>query len=109
MAQDAVTEVELLVMLSVLQCGEEAYGIPILDELRQRSGRKMLRPALYEVLRRLEGKGLLVAAKGDPLPERGGRARKYYAVTAEGREAVAAARRSWEKMWQGIEMPADGA
>lgn len=109
MGQETVTEIELLVMLSVIQCGGEAYGIPILQELRQRSGRRMLRPALYEVLRRLEGKGLLVAEMGDPLPERGGRARKYYELTAQGREAVLAARRSWERMWRGIEIPAGGA
>ena len=109
MAEDGVTELELLVMLSVLHCGEEAYGVPILEELRRRSGRKVLRPAVYEVLRRLETRGLLVAQKGEPIPERGGRARKYYSLTARGREAVATARRAWEAMWQGIEMPADGA
>jgi DNA-binding PadR family transcriptional regulator len=109
MAEDALTELELLVMLSVLHCSDEAYGVPILEELRRRSGRKVLRPTVYEVLRRLERRELLVAEKGEPLPERGGRARKYYALTARGREAVATARHSWEQMWQGIEMPADGA
>ena len=109
MTKQAITELELLVMLSVLHCGEEAYGVPILEELRRRSGRKVLRPAVYEVLRRLETSGLLVAEKGEPIPERGGRARKYYALTARGREAVATARHSWDRMWEGIEMPADGA
>lgn len=109
MVEDTVTELQLLVMLAVLHCGEEAYGVPILEELRRRSGRKLLRPAVYEVLRRLEARGLLEAEKGEPLPERGGRARKYYALTDRGRAAVATARRSWERMWQGIEMPADGA
>ena len=109
MAEDALTELELLVMLSVLHCGDEAYGVPILEELRRRSGRKVLRPAVYEVLRRLDRRELLVAEKGEPLPERGGRARKYYALPRRGREAIATARRSWERMWQGIEMPADGA
>ena len=72
-------EFEHLVLLAVLRVGDDAYAVPVRAEIESRAGRAVSRGALYATLDRLEQKGLL-AAPGDPLPERGGRARRYYAV-----------------------------
>jgi hypothetical protein len=39
----------------------------------------------------------------DPLPERGGRSRRYFTVTQTGMAAIRASRRNLLKMWQGLE------
>lgn len=48
-------EFEQLVLLAILRVGDHAYGVPVLEEIRARTGRSVLRPAVYVTLRRLEG------------------------------------------------------
>ena len=109
MARKLLPELERLVLLAILHRGEEAYGVPVMEEIRKRTGRQVLRPAVYETLRRLEGKGFVTTRRGDPSPKRGGRARTYYAVAGPGLDALREARESWAKMWEGLEHIADGA
>jgi len=96
-------EFEQVVLLAVLRLGEHAYAIPIREEIEQRTGRSVARGALYTALERLEGKRCLRSRMSDPLPERGGRSRRYFAVTATGMAAIRASRRNLLKMWQGLE------
>ena len=39
----------------------------------------------------------------DPLPERGGRSRRYFTVTAAGLAAIRSSRRNLLRLWQGLE------
>ncbi len=87
-------EFEHLVLLAVLRVGQGAYAVPVRAEIESRAGRTVARGALYTTLDRLEQKGLLRSRLGDPLPERGGRARRYYTVSARGLAALRAARES---------------
>jgi PadR family transcriptional regulator len=96
-------EFEQVVLLAILRLGEHAYAIPIREEIEQRTGRSVARGALYTALERLEGKHCLRSRMSDPLPERGGRSRRYFAVTQTGMAAIRASRRSLLKMWQGLE------
>ncbi len=48
--------------------------------------------SVYPALRDLEDEGLLESYEGDPLPERGGRPRRYYKLTALGATAAMAHR-----------------
>src|SRR5688572_7180644 len=87
----AVGELEHLLLLAVLQCqrdGTDAYTVPIRQQLVERTGRTIARGAIHTSLDRLENKGLLVSTMGEPVAIRGGRARRYYTVTALGLEAV---------------------
>jgi DNA-binding PadR family transcriptional regulator len=77
-----------LVLLTVVRLGSNAYGIPIQEELEKRSGREVSVGAVYTTLRRLQGKGLLTSWRGQPTPERGGRAKEYFAITARGTETL---------------------
>ena len=54
MPRESIGEFEQLVLLAILRLGDRAYGIPILEEIRGRTGRSVLRPAVYVALRRLE-------------------------------------------------------
>src|ERR671910_667432 len=77
-------EFEQLVLLGVLQCGGDAYGVPIWRELESRTGRDVSLGAVYKTLDRLEGKGYVASALGEPTAERGGRSKRHFRVTAVG-------------------------
>jgi PadR family transcriptional regulator PadR len=96
-------EFEHLVLLAILRLGDEAYAIPIRQEIEDRTGRSIARGALYTALERLEGKRCVRSRMSAPLPERGGRSRRYFAVTAAGLAAIRASRRSLLRLWQGLE------
>jgi DNA-binding PadR family transcriptional regulator len=68
--------------------GGEAYGMTIRRELAAHTGREVAVGAIYTALARLEARGLVESWLGDPTPERGGRAKRHYRVTAAGRRAV---------------------
>jgi PadR family transcriptional regulator, regulatory protein PadR len=96
-------EFEQVVLLAILRLGDEAYAIPIREEIADRTGRSVARGALYTALERLETKRCLTSRMSDPLPERGGRSRRYYTVTPAGVSALRASRRELLQLWQGLE------
>ena len=96
-------EFEQIVLLAILRLGEEAYAIPIRQEIAERTGRSVARGALYTALERLEVKRCLRSRMSDPLPERGGRSRRYFTLTPAGLSALRASRRSLMRLWQGLE------
>jgi len=96
-------ELEQLILLVVLRLGDEAYANPIREALGTGAGRTLGRGALYTALERLEQKGCLRSEMGDPLPERGGRARRYFTVTPTGLRALRQSRRVLLGLWDGLE------
>jgi len=76
-------EFELMVLLAVIRLGEDAYGVPISREIEQRSGREAALGSVYGALERLEEKGLVRSRLGERTPERGGRAKRFFRVTAK--------------------------
>ena len=96
-------EFEQIVLLAVLRLGDEAYAIPVREEIVARTGREVARGALYTALDRLEAKRCLGSRLGEPLAERGGRARRYYRVTPAGLAVLRASRQSLLRLWQGLE------
>ena len=61
--------------------------------------------ALATALSALEDKGLVTSKYGDPTPERGGRAKRYFTVTARGVRAVARAQRAYQRLLHGLVLP----
>ena len=108
MADDSQTlgQLEELVLLAVLRLGDDAYGARIRDELREHADRSVSISTVYVTLMRLEEKGLAETWMGDPTGERGGKAKRHFAVSSAGLEALRATRRVRERMWNGV--PADG-
>jgi DNA-binding PadR family transcriptional regulator len=101
-------ELEQIVLLAVLRAGDQAYAIPILEQIERHTGRKVARGALYTALDRLESKGCLRSRLGDPLPERGGRARRYFSVTPLAVGALRESRRALLRLWRGIDSVLEG-
>lgn len=103
MGSENLGEVEELVLLAILRIGEEAYGVPILEEIRERTGREVSRAAVYVALRRLRKKGLVSSRMSEPEPVPGGRAKRYFSVEPEGIELLSESRRELLKMWEGLQ------
>ena len=103
MSQQTLGEFEQLVLLAIAHLRGESYGIPIVEEIERRTGRSVARAAVYVTLRRLEEKGFLSSWMSDPTPERGGKARRWVKLEAEGVEALREARRVSERMWKGLD------
>lgn len=87
-------ELEQLVLLAALRLGDEAYAVSIRDEIERQSGLALSRTSVYVALDRLDRKGYVTSRFGDPTPERGGKAKRFFRVTAAGRHALAAAERA---------------
>jgi len=96
-------ELEQLILLVVLRLADEAYANPIGEALASGAGRRIARGALYTALERLEVKGCVRSTMGPPLPERGGRARRYFSVTPTGLAALRSSRRVLLGLWNGLE------
>jgi DNA-binding PadR family transcriptional regulator len=96
-------EFEQIVLLAILRLKADAYAIPIRGEIELRTKRSVARGALYTALERLQTKRCLTSRMSDPLPERGGRARRYYAVTPAGVAALRASRTALLALWKGVE------
>ncbi len=100
----ALGEFEQLLLLAILRLGDEAYGVAIRAEIESCARRKVTPGALYTTLERLEAKGLLAARTGEPTPERGGRAKRFYTVTHEGRARLVAAQTAFARMRAGLHL-----
>lgn len=96
-------EFEQMVLLAILHLGDDAYGVPIVDEIQRRTGRSVSRAAVYVTLRRLEKRGFVSSWMSEPTGERGGKARRCVKVEAEGAEALAESRRAMERMWDDLD------
>jgi len=96
-------ELEQIVLLAVMRLGERAYAVPILEQIEEQAGRQVARGALYTALDRLEAKGCLRSRLGEPLAERGGRARRYFTVTPMAVRALKESRLALMRLWDGIE------
>lgn len=100
---DSIGEFEQLVMFAVLRLDEEAYGSSIREELKARAERDVSPGAIFTTLERLEARGLVTSRYGEATPERGGRAKRYYKLSPDGRRALAKALATVKRMARGLE------
>lgn len=95
-------EMEMMVLLAVLRLEDDAYGVPISRELLLIAKREVSIGSIYAALERLERKGFVSSSLGEPTPERGGRAKKYFYVTPNGIRALRMTRTALTGLWNGI-------
>lgn len=96
-------EFEQLVLLGVLHCGAEAYGVPICQELETRARRRVSLGAVYKTLERLEQKHLVRSEFGPATAERGGRRKRLYCVTPTGLKVLRSSLGAVARMSSGLE------
>lgn len=100
MKGERLGEFEELVLLCVRQLGpDQAWGSAIQEALANDADRDVTLGAIYAALDRAQRKGLADSWMGEPRNERGGRARRHYEVTDQGREALVESRRIRENLW----------
>lgn len=99
-------EFELMILLTIIRLGDEVYGVPLARELSTTRGGNVSIGTVYAALDRLELKGLIASTLGDPSPERGGRAKRYFRVTQEGLQSLRETRQMLSKLWKSL--PARG-
>jgi PadR family transcriptional regulator len=97
-------EFEQIVLLALLRLGDKAYGVPVRREIEVRTGRPLSVGALYRTLDRLEEKGYVTSWFGDPVPERGGRSKRYFRIEALGMRALRESREALAAMWDGLDL-----
>ena len=102
LSRDYLTDFELMILLSILRVGDEAYGLPIAREIETTGERSVVLGAVYAALDRLEANGLVSSTLGDPTPARGGRAKRFFRVTPAGLKAVRQTRRALTRLWAGM-------
>jgi PadR family transcriptional regulator, regulatory protein PadR len=102
--RDYLGEFEHIVILALLRLTDRAYGVTVRREIETRTGREVSIGAIYATLDRLEAKGYVKSELGEPTPERGGRSKRFFQVTAKGMAAVHRTHRAVQRMTQGLDL-----
>ncbi|HEY1939292.1 MAG TPA: helix-turn-helix transcriptional regulator [Candidatus Angelobacter sp.] len=102
--RDYLGEFEHIVVLALLRLEDQAYGVTVRQEIEFRTRREVSIGAVYATLDRLETKGYVKSHHGDPTPERGGRAKRFFRVTAKGVSAVNRTHRALQSMTEGLDL-----
>src|SRR6202051_379344 len=102
--RDYLGEFEHIVVLALLRLSDRAYGVTVRQEIASRTGREVSIGAIYATLDRLEAKGYVKSHLGDPTPERGGRSKRFFRVTAKGMAAVNRSQRALQSMTEGLDL-----
>ena len=99
---DILTRTEEIILLAVHRLGDNAYGVTIRQEVAQLVGKSYSVGAIYVPLDRMAERGWLTTNTGSPTAVRGGRAKRFYELTPEGKQALLDAKQFQEKLWSGI-------
>jgi PadR family transcriptional regulator, regulatory protein PadR len=99
MQRHLLTDFELMILLATLRAADSAYGVRIAEEIERTGGRSVVLAAVYAALDRLERNRLVSSTVGDPTPERGGRAKRFFRVTPRGVRAVKETQNALVALW----------
>src|ERR1700688_3738171 len=102
--RDYLGEFEHIIVLALLRLEDRAYGVTVRQEIEFRTNREISIGAVYATLDRLEAKGYVKSHRGDPTPERGGRSKRFFRVTANGVAAVNRTQRALLRMTEGLDV-----
>ena len=97
-----LTRLEEMLLMAIWRLKENAYGVQIKEEVRERTGKKFTIGALYFALDQLYKKGYVSKKTGDPTPERGGRSKTFYSLTKLGMVGMENAREIHKSLWEGV-------
>lgn len=103
-----VGELEQMVLWAVHHLAGEGYGAKVIAMLEERVGRRVTPGALFTTVDRLEAKGLVTSRLADPDPVRGGRRKRYLALTDSGFEILRTTRADWLRLWEGSPIATEG-
>jgi DNA-binding PadR family transcriptional regulator len=94
-----IGEFEELVLLTIAALDESAYGVSIKEDIEQRTDRSISIGALHSTITRLEEKGFIKSWLGDPTQERGGRRKRYFQLTNQGKAVLRNVKALRDELW----------
>ena len=97
-----LNEQDLMTLLAILRLEDEAYGVSLCREITLITGRTAALASVYKALDSLEQRGFITSRLGEPTAERGGRAKRYVRVTAQGKRAIDTARTLLNSLWKDV-------
>jgi PadR family transcriptional regulator, regulatory protein PadR len=103
-ARDYLGEFEHLIVLALLRLEDRAYGVTVRQEIERRTKREVSIGAVYATLDRLQAKGYVKSSLAAPTPERGGRSKRFFQVTAKGVAAVNRTQGALQSMTEGLDL-----
>ena len=109
MGRDRLGEFEHRVLLATLRLGGEAYSVPLVLELEERTGREVSQSSVFIALQRLEKKGLLSSRIDESTKATTGRVRRYFQLTPTALERLRESRRDLMALWDGVAAMLDEA
>lgn len=95
-------EFEELVLLMVAVLQSDAYSVAIRNEIQENVGRKAHISAVHTALTRLETKGFISSEMGEATATRGGRRKRLFKITVEGKSTLQYARQQRETIWNRV-------
>ena len=95
-----IGEFEELVLLAIASLDENAYGISIKKLIEDRTDRTISIGALHSTITRLEEKGYLRSWLGKPTQERGGRSKRHFEITPQGKAALHEIKSLRDELWK---------
>ncbi len=99
MKETRLGEFEEVILLLAGILGEDAYALRIAQEFKEQTGRSASVGSVHATLNRLSNKGFLKSHMGGATPERGGRRKRIYTITALGQRTVEYARELRLSLW----------
>ncbi len=91
-----------ILLVSVLNLDENAYGVTIIEEVYKRTGKKLSFGSIWVSLDILYKKGYINKRMGDPTPQRGGRSKIYYTLKPKGIKALDEIAKFQKSLWEGV-------
>jgi PadR family transcriptional regulator PadR len=95
-------ELEQVVLLATMRLGEMGYGVTIQDEIQRATRRDLTLGTIHKTLVRLEAKGYVESRMGEATPQRGGRRKRHYRITADGLRSLRVSLSALRRMAAGL-------
>lgn len=100
--RNLIGEFEEVVLLLVAVQHDEAYGLSITKAIEEKLGRSVTMSSVHTALYRLEEKGFVVSRIGGATAERGGRRKRFFTITTEGKAVLNDYKQTRNRLWDMI-------
>lgn len=97
-----ISRQEEILLLTIWRLVDNAYGVTIREKVSEATEKYWSIGAIYDILDRLERKGLVMTETSAPLAERGGKSRKYFTLSQKGHEALEQVRALQNDLWSDL-------
>ena len=97
-----LTKLEEIVLISIWNLGEEAYGVNIKKTVNELTGKEYFYNTLYTTFDNLITKAFITKGFGEPTPVRGGKRKVFFRLTHNGKLALKNAFEKHQRVWAGF-------